>query len=167
MLTVIYEKKYFWFIIGHAYRFNTVESTLFLRMEWIRNLIRISDSTAFVSMLSNLLRIQSYEWSRFVTWSVSRCTAFVSIYIRNLIRHMATFISTRRNNLFNGLIRPIRLSESTRYIRIHSSQITCIWLVNLRKRLLFDVTGIWNTYDCLLRSFGTTELSNVFRSNHK
>ena len=69
-------------------------------------------------MLSNLHRIQSYEWSRFVTWSVSRCTAFVSIYIRNLIRHMATFISTRRNNLSNGLIRPIRLSESTRYIRI-------------------------------------------------
>ena len=53
-----------------SYMFNTVESTLFVRMEWIRNLIRISDSTAFVSMLSNLLRIQSYEWSRFVTWSV-------------------------------------------------------------------------------------------------
>ena len=48
-----------------AYMSNTVESTLFVRMEWIRNLIRISDSTAFVSMLSNLL--QSYEWSRFVT----------------------------------------------------------------------------------------------------
>ena len=53
---------------------------------------------------------------------------------------MATFISTRRNNLSNGLIRPIHLSESTRYIRIHSSQITCIRLVNLRKRLLFYVT---------------------------
>ena len=42
---------------------------------------------------------------------------------------MAAFISTRRNDLSNGLIRPIRLSESTRYIRIHSSQITCILLV--------------------------------------
>ena len=50
-----------------TYMSNTVESTLFVRMEWIRNLMRISDSTAFVSMLSNLLRIQSYEWSRFVT----------------------------------------------------------------------------------------------------
>ena len=29
---------------------NTVESTLFVRIEWIRNLIRTSDSTAFVSM---------------------------------------------------------------------------------------------------------------------
>ena len=48
-----------------AYMSNTVEPTLFVRMEQIRNLIRISDSTAFVSMLSNLL--QSYEWSRFVT----------------------------------------------------------------------------------------------------
>ena len=121
---------------------NTVESTLFVRMEWIRNLICISDSTAFVSMLSNLLRIQSYEWSRFVTDPYSRSTAFVAIYIRNLIRHMATFISTRRNNLSNGLIRPIRLSESTRYIRIHSSQITRIRFVNSRKRLSFDVTCI-------------------------
>ena len=33
-----------------SYMSNTVESTLFVRMEWIRNLIRISDSTAFVSM---------------------------------------------------------------------------------------------------------------------
>ena len=49
---------------------------------------------------------------------------------------MAAFISTRRSDLSNGLIRPIRLSEFTRYIRIHSSQITCIWLVNLRKRLM-------------------------------
>ena len=89
---------------------NTVESTLFVRMEWIRNLIRISNSTAFVSMLSNLLH--SHEWSKH------------------------SHISTRRNDLSNGLIRPIRLSEFTRYICIHSSQITCIWLVNLRKRLL-------------------------------
>ena len=50
-----------------TYMSNTVESTLFVRMEWIRNLIRISDSTAFLTMLSNLLRIQSYEWGRFVT----------------------------------------------------------------------------------------------------
>ena len=55
---------------GWPYMSNTVESTIFVRMEWIRNLMRISDSTAFVSMLSNLLRIQSYEWSRFITWSV-------------------------------------------------------------------------------------------------
>ena len=53
--------------IATPYMSNTVESTLFVRMEWIRNLMRTSDSTAFVSMLSNLLRIQSYEWSRFVT----------------------------------------------------------------------------------------------------
>ena len=77
------------------------------------------------SILSNLL--YSYEWGGFVTWSVfqtilpssypySRSTAFVSIGIQNLIRHMATFISTQRNNLSNGLIRPIRLSESTRHI---------------------------------------------------
>ena len=51
-----------------SYMSNTVKSTLFARMEWIRNLICISDTTAFVSMLSNLL--QSYEWSRFVTSSV-------------------------------------------------------------------------------------------------
>ena len=85
-------------------------------------------------ILSNLL--YSYKWSGFVTWSVlqtllpsSQCcriysirtngvdskldpdsgsTAFVSIYIRNLILHMAAFISTRRNNLSNGLIRRIR-----------------------------------------------------------
>ena len=31
---------------------------------------------------------------------------------------MAAFISTRRNNLSNGLIRRIRLSETSRYIRI-------------------------------------------------
>ena len=65
----------------------------------------------------------------------SRSTAFVSIYIRNLIRQMAAFISTWWNCLSNGLICPIRLSESTRYIRVYSSQITCMWLVNLRKRL--------------------------------
>ena len=93
---------------------NTVESTLFVRMERIRNLIRTSDSTAFVSIWRHS---QAYDG-------------------------MATFLSTRRNNLSNGLIRAIRLSESTRYIRIHSSQITCIWLVDLRKRLLFYVTCI-------------------------
>ena len=65
---------------------------------------------------------------------------------------MAPFISTRLNDLSNGLIRPIRLSESTRYIRTHSSQITCIWLVNLRKRLLFYVTCICNVYKMSGRS---------------
>ena len=48
-----------------TYMSNTVESTLFVQMEWIRNLIRTSDSTAFVSMFSNLLH--SYEWSTFLT----------------------------------------------------------------------------------------------------
>ena len=173
---------------------NAVESTLFVRMEWIRNLIRISDSTAFVSMLSNLLRTlltkstgknldHSAQNSTIIITicrtqalyalfstivyisrlsltliSITVCNShmvftvlnhcmpisihFCPVWLAILIRHMATFISTRRNNLSNGLIRPIRLSEPTRYIRIHSSQITCIWLVNLRKRLLFDVTCI-------------------------
>ena len=45
------------YVLAHIFLFfsymsNTVESTLFVRMEWIRNLIRIPDSTAFVSMLT-------------------------------------------------------------------------------------------------------------------
>ena len=58
-------------VIGNkkTYMSNTVESTLFVRMEWIRNLIRISDSTAFVSMLSNLLQYTFPE-------STSRLTRF-------------------------------------------------------------------------------------------